>query len=137
MLYSWDFGDGELGTGVSVSHPYSAAGTYTVTLTVADATSEDLDTTTATITVPNQPPSAVIEGFLISKDAMSYRFDGSNSSDPDGEIVSYEWDLGDGNTATEDVVEHQYPETGSYSVTLTVTDDQGATGSASEEIVIP
>jgi PKD repeat protein len=53
LTYAWDFGDAQNGTGVTVSHPYTAAGTYTVTLTVTDNGSPSLSnsaTTTATIT---------------------------------------------------------------------------------------
>jgi PKD repeat protein len=135
--YSWEFGDGQTGTGVVISHTYTATGTYTVTLTVADANFQATDTTTATITAPNQAPTAVIETYLISKDGRSYRFDGSKSTDPDGQIVSYDWNFGDGNTGTGAVVEHHYMATGHYSATLTVTDDKGATGSASKEIQVP
>ena len=135
--YSWEFGDGQTGTGVVISHTYTVTGTYTVTLTVANANLQASDTTTATITAPNQVPTAVIETYLISKDGRSYRFDGSKSTDPDGQIVSYDWNFGDGNTGMGMVVEHHYTATGHYSATLTVTDNRGATGSASEEIQVP
>jgi PKD repeat protein len=135
--YSWEFGDGQTGTGVVISHTYTVTGTYTVTLTVANTNFQATDTTTATITPPNQAPTAVIETYLISKDGRSYRFDGSKSSDPDGQIVSYDWNFGDGNTGMGMVVEHHYTATGHYSATLTVTDNRGATGSASKEIQVP
>jgi PKD repeat protein len=135
--YSWEFGDGQTGTGVVISHTYTVTGTYTVTLTVANANLQASDTTTATITAPNQVPTAVIETYLISKDGRSYRFDGSKSTDPDGQIVSYDWNFGDGNTGMGMVVEHHYTATGHYSATLTVTDNRGATGSASKEIQVP
>jgi PKD repeat protein len=135
--YTWNFGDGQTGVGVVISHTYTATGTYTVSLTVANANLQATDTTTATITPPNQAPTAVIKTFLISKDGRSYRFDGSKSTDPDGQIVSYAWNFGDGNMGTGAVVEHHYTVTGHYSATLTVTDDRGATGNASKEIQVP
>ena len=55
--------------------------------------------------------------------------DGSNSSSPNGPIVSYDWDLGDGESANGITVSHTYPEKGIYTVTLTVTDSAGKTGS--------
>ena len=54
-------------------------------------------------------------------------FDASNSYDPDGTIVSYTWDFGDGTTATGKVVTHAYADNGVYTVTLTVKDNDGAT----------
>jgi len=60
----------------------------------------------------------------------SISFDASESYDPDGTIVSYSWDFGDGTTATGIIVSHAYEDNGSYIVTLTVTDNDGATDSA-------
>jgi PKD repeat protein len=57
-------------------------------------------------------------------------FDASASYDPDGQIVSYQWDFGDSNSAEGQVVTHTYTKPGEYTVTLTVTDDDGLTGTA-------
>jgi PKD repeat protein len=54
-------------------------------------------------------------------------FDGSASFDPDGVIVGYEWDFGDGTNATGATITHSYPDKGTFQVTLTVTDDGGLT----------
>jgi hypothetical protein len=51
------------------------------------------------------------------------QFDGSGSSSPGGKIVLYEWDFGDGGTATGAMPEHQFQNLGDFTVTLTVTDD--------------
>lgn len=61
-------------------------------------------------------------------------FDGSGSADPDGSIASYEWDFGDGTTATGATASHSYSSGGVYDVTLTVTDGKGATGTATVSI---
>lgn len=136
VSYAWNFGDGQVGTGQVISHTYVATGTYSVTLAISTDACQDTDTTTATITA-NLPPTAVIQPYLISKDGRSYRFDGSGSSDPDGQIVAYDWDFGDTITATGKVVEHHYTASGTYTTTLTVTDDQGATGSAKKKVTVP
>jgi PKD repeat protein len=62
--------------------------------------------------------------------------DGSTSSDADGDVVAWSWDLGDGTTASGPRVSHAYDDPGIYSVTLTVTDDQGATGTTDETITV-
>ena len=58
------------------------------------------------------------------------------SHDPDGEIVEWLWDFGDGTTSTEQNPSHRYAQPGHYTVTLTVTDDRGATATATEELVV-
>jgi PKD repeat protein len=137
--YMWDFGDGNTGTGVTPTHTYSDANSYTVTLTVSDGTVQDSETTTADITeeADGEPPTADIQVTLIPKTELCYRFDGSGSSDPDGEIVAYDWDMGDGMTDTGELVEYCYEEVRSYKVTLTVTDDDGLTGSVTTEVTPP
>jgi len=128
--YSWDFGDGAKGTGVSVQHAYSQDGTYTVTLTVTDDDGAT-DTTSATKTVLNRIPIASFtESAETVSSSESIHFDASESHDPDGSIVNYSWDFGDGNTAVDVEVDHAYEDDGVYTVTLTVIDDDDATGSA-------
>jgi len=63
-------------------------------------------------------------------------FDASASHDADGTIVSYDWDFGDGNTASGQIVNHSYTQTGQYTVTLTVTDNDDLTDSAQQTIII-
>ena len=65
-------------------------------------------------------------------------FNASLSYDPDGYIVSYEWDFGDGNitNTTEEKINHSYSEVGSYKVTLTVKDDKGAKNSTTKIITV-
>jgi PKD repeat protein len=125
--YDWDFGDGTTGTGVSPTHTYAAAGTYTVTLTVVDdegAISAPVSTTATIDPAPaNLPPTSDPNGPYTGTAGQPVSFDGSGSSDPDGSIVTYDWDFGDGNTGTGVSPTHTYAAPGSYLVTLTVTDD--------------
>lgn len=60
-------------------------------------------------------------------------FNASESDDPDGTIVSYVWDFGDGANATSVVIEHDYDDDGNYTVTLTVTDDDKTFDTTSAE----
>jgi len=65
-------------------------------------------------------------------------FNASSSYDPDGTIVSYKWDFGDGNitNTTHEILNHSYSETGSYEVTLTATDDDGVTNSTTKIMTV-
>ena len=128
VSYAWDFGDGSTGKGIAPIHMYSAKGTYNVILTVTDNTGAiDSATATVTISVGNQLPNANANGpydGIVNKEML---FDASGSSDPDGTIVSYNWDFGDGSTDTGESPTHTFTKDGTYEITLTVTDDVGET----------
>jgi len=130
--YEWDFGDGDTGSGAVVSHTYASQGSYTATVTITDDDGAQ-DTTLVGIEVaaPNVPPAAVASSDVTSgKVPLTVQFDGSASVDPDGAIVSYDWDFGDGEVATGALVSHQYVTPDSYTATLVVTDEDGATDEA-------
>jgi len=137
--YSWDFKDGETGTGETISHTFNSIGSYTVELTVIDDDGVT-DATTKTITVteiPNQSPTASFTVNPISVVALvEVSFDASSSSDSDGTIISYAWDFKDGNTGTGQTVNHTFSSAGSYDVDLIVTDNEGATDSTTKTIEV-
>src|SRR5256885_527715 len=124
--YSWNFGDGSpVSTLQNPSHTYGAGGSYTVTLRVTDnqGAQSALASQTFTVTPPNQPP---VSSFTKSCNGLTCSFT-STSSDPDGSIASYSWNFGDGTPAsTLQNPSHTYAAGGSYTVTLQVTDNQGA-----------
>jgi hypothetical protein len=80
-----------------------------------------------TYTLQNEPPTADAGDDQVSILGGLTHLDGSGSYDNDGTIESYTWDLGDTNTVTGVIVDHQYLVEGTYTLTLTVTDDYGAT----------
>jgi len=129
LTYAWDFGDGSTGAGVTTTHAYTAGDTYNVTLVVNDGKVDSLpDTTTATITEVNDPPVADAGGPYTGTVGVAITFDGSGSYDIDDGIASYDWDFGDGSTGVGAIVTHAYDAEGTYTVTLTVTDVGGSTG---------
>jgi PKD repeat protein len=86
------------------------------------------------------PNGAPTSKFLFSPSAPHVGadtiFDGSPSSDVDGVIVAYAWNFGDGATAGGKLVTHQYQSPGSFTVSLTVTDDRGHTASSSQPVAV-
>jgi PKD repeat protein len=85
-------------------------------------------------TEPNVEPTASFS--FISTDGLTVTVDGSNSIDPDGELVSYGWEFGNSGTGTGATTSHTYGDYGTYTVTLTVTDDAGATGVFSADVTL-
>lgn len=76
---------------------------------------------------PNVRPVAAFTADVLEGDApLEVNFDGRTSSDPDGEIVRWAWTFGDGATGSGQTVTHVYEQPGSYTPSLTVTDDRGA-----------
>ena len=80
----------------------------------------------------NQAPTAT---FSTSCTLLDCSFNGASSSDPDGSIVAYDWDFGDGATSTLAAPTHTYAP-GTYNVTLTVTDNEGATDDLTSSVTV-
>src|SRR5690606_9502066 len=83
----------------------------------------------------NNAPTALFTLTTSSGPApLSINFDASLSSDTDGSIVSYAWNFGDGSTASGQATSHTFSNVGTYTVRLTVTDDEGASASTTRQI---
>jgi PKD repeat protein len=149
--WTWDFGDGSmLSYEKNTSHSYSSAGIFHVTHTVKK-TSNISDTISKGITVTsssgswnpppmphprNRPPCTKINVPTYGQQSQLIICNGSGSYDPDGVIVSYIWDFGDGTIENGVVVTHSYARIGNYTITLMITDNNGSTSSNSTMIFI-
>ncbi len=84
----------------------------------------------------NKAPIAIITATPVSGDApLVVNLDASGSSDPDGDTLTYEWDFGNGDTSTDQIVNYEFTQSGNYEVTLTVSDGS-LTSQAKETITV-
>jgi len=142
IMVTW--GDGTstslAGTATSATHSYANTGNalsenFTITVTATD-NSGSTGSASASETINDRPPVAVIASPSSAPVNTSVTFDGTGSTDPDGTVVAWAWTFGDGTTGTGSVVTHSYSTTGTFNVTLTVTDNSGNTGVATTQITI-
>ena len=123
--YFWDFGDGATAAGALTVHVY-ASGSFTATLQVIDDQGAST-TATVLIGVDNKPPVVSASVSPVSgTPPLTVLCSSLGSFDPDGTIVHYAWDFGDGTAAAGPQVTHTYAAPGLYFVTLSATDDGGA-----------
>jgi len=139
--YVWTVGGTQIATGVTPTVTLGV-GTRTITLTVTDDNgATDNDQVQITVAAPaNQPPTAdagtnrtVIDGD--DSGAEPVTLDGTGSFDPDGTVVSYRWTEGGTQIATGATPTVTFA-VGSHAVTLTVTDDDGATDSDQVQVTV-
>jgi len=124
----WDFGDGATSSLLSPAHVYEAAGTYTVALTVTD--SEGVEFTYSDSTVRVSVVDLPVPDMHLSWEAWDLTSVTVQFTDytfaPMSEVVSWEWDFGDGSAvSTEQHPLHVYTTAGNMDVSLTVTDTYG------------
>ncbi len=145
--YEWNFGDGSaIQIGRSVAHVYSNPGLYTVTLKVAeDSGQEATATVQAEAKALSSPPEAKITSVPAADETGTVKgnvplkvvFDASASTDPDKDIVDYEWDFGiEGAKQTGQKVEYTYETAGTYTATLTLRDSNKLENTATVTVVI-
>ena len=136
LSYTWDFGDGETATGTDVTHAFAQNGNYTVIATVTD---DDGAFTNSTLEVVVNNVAPVIES--LTGDTEVNEGDVANFSaaatDAGNDELTYTWDFGDGSeTVTGRDVAHTFADNGDYTVTLTVTDSDGASTSQALDVAV-
>ena len=137
LTYSWTFGDGGTASGsLTPSHTYEQAGAYTATLTVTDAlgrTSQSSDSVTVSLVAPTVTIGGPYSGT--ANTAIAFSGSATDPSTYDTQAgFTYQWTFGDGSTATTAAASHTYASAGTYTVTLSATDKEGSTGTASTTV---
>ena len=150
IKYGWDWdGDGNVdewtgfynsGETITLSHSWSQPGTYQIKVKAMDQKGDESEwsesLTVTILTSTKKPPVAVISAPDAALVNQTISLDASHSSDPDGTIVNYTWDFGDGNTGYGVAVTHSYSLPGNYTITLTVTDNDNLANSTTHTIWI-
>jgi outer membrane protein OmpA-like peptidoglycan-associated protein/outer membrane protein W len=126
LTYSWDWGDGTTSDGLVATHSYSAPGTYTVTFTATGPANSD--TETCLVTVEEPPAEApVLAACAVTPEVANIGETVSFSATATGtRPISFEWNFGDGTTASTLNATHVYNEVGTYNATLTATNEAGS-----------
>ena len=136
--YVWDFGDGTKGQGRVVSHQFQEIDTYAVTLTVTSVAGlTGSRSKTVTVGTSGEPVASFVfspESPGIGEDVV---FNGAASTAvAPRTIIKYSWQFGTGSTASGMVVKKSYDTPGSYSVSLTVTDDAGNKATTTQTVSV-
>jgi PKD repeat protein len=134
VSFSWTFGDGSTGTGSPVSHAYTVKGNFMVTLTGTDAAGQTASAThSVTVT-----PLALTANFGFTPGAPSTGQPVSFTATVTGGTApySFSWSFGDGTTGSSNPASHTYTTKGTFMVTLTVRDTNGASATASHSVTV-
>ncbi len=135
VSWYWDFGDGTTSTDQSPSHQFPDDGTYTVCLTVTD-TDGATDTICYEITVINLGPIAEFTWLPTIPTTQDTVYFTDMSTDPGKSVITWSWDFGDGGTSTLQYPTHLFTVADTYTVCLTITDDDGAFDDVCHDITV-
>jgi len=138
--YVWDFGDGSTGEGLTATHTYLVPGEYAVRLIVTDekgGRDEIVETITVVDSTPPVADFSVFppEGRRVLRSIDTIRFQ-DESYDADGELLTWAWSFGDGETSSLQTPTHAYRQPGAYVILLEITDQQGDTDISAQTIHI-
>ncbi|MCB0841641.1 MAG: PKD domain-containing protein [Bacteroidetes bacterium] len=124
--FFWDFGDGNTSNAMIPNHTYSSQGLYIVCLTVVDSNANCVDIFCDSVVVGQNPPPPVCQASFnpIYVQTNTYYFANNSSGGGASSPLNYLWDFGDGSTSTATNPTHTYAANGTYTVCLTITNNQ-------------
>lgn len=137
-MYTWDIEGIGTFLGTNISYSFDSRGEYPATINISDDDGAKVEDS-FTIIVKNKEPLIVLDiSDTEAPTNTEITFDAAGTSDPDigGEVISYQWDFGDGETDEGTQTKHTYVEDGKYSMVLTVTDNEGGIATKTVEINI-
>ncbi|MFM7203288.1 MAG: PKD domain-containing protein, partial [Myxococcota bacterium] len=139
LSYAWNLGDGNTASGASIGYSYKDQGSYTVQATATDTGGLSL-TTSTTLTIVNVKPTITqLVGNFSGAQGQELAFSAS-ATDPGQDVLTYNWDFGDGSPNARGIdltnVKKVYKNTGTYTLILTVSDEDGGSTSLTRTINI-
>lgn len=140
----WTFGDGASADGCKAQHVFQVAGDFTVTLTATDSDGRSSQATLAVhVDPPAQRKGVVVvarfdgtSGHGVAPDTERFDGSGSYSRDPQAKLASCAWDFGDGSHSQDCRTSHTFAQPGSFTVTLTAADTDGAQATAALSVQV-
>jgi PKD repeat protein len=133
--WTWDFGDGGHAYVENPAHQFARAGNLTVTLTATDNLGGRASVS-STLFVRDLPPLASFHVAPNSPTTLEPAQLVDDSVDRDGRLVAWAWSFGDGAIASGSAPTHVFRSPGAHTVTLTVTDDMGASDTTTQEVLV-
>ncbi len=128
-ITEWNFGDGQTGTGNPIKHRYNLPGVYQVMLNITD-TAGCTQAASHLVTVHPLPQPAFIFQSTCADSTVNF------IDQTPGSITQWLWDFGDGNTSTVQNPQHTYASSGTYTVSLQVTNSNGCRNETSQVLVL-
>lgn len=128
----WDFGDGSTGSGANPDHAYRAVGVYDVTLTASNLYQTNSRTRNMYITVQNIPRADFAADKTRGGAPMDVQFTDKSTGAP----TTWKWDFGDGASSTEQNPKHTYTTLGTYTVTLTASNENGSDTTSKTNLIV-
>lgn len=133
VSWSWDFGDGHIGSGNPVSHIFSTSGSYEVILVIT-TTSGCTDTSKQQVIIDQCVDECFADFSYYHADNCEAEFvEMSTVSNP---VVSWEWDFGDGTVSSAQFPKHVFEQMGTYTTSLIITTSTGCTDTVKQDVII-
>jgi|GEM_PF-2405377 len=139
VSYTWLASDGQIAMGQNAELTFNEAGEYTIALDVTDndEATVQVQKVISVQEISNELPTAALAITPETGEApLTIALDGSTSTDTDGTIASYKWTASNGQTANGQTAELTFSEAGDYTITLEVTDNEGATAQVQKAISV-
>jgi len=136
VVYTWDFGDSEMGSGAGVTHTYTTADTHIAVVTATNSTNSVTTTTTVTV-IPGG--DTAITGLAAANDSPTTLGQATTltATVSAGSNVSYTWAFGDGSTGSGAVVAHTYPVAENYTAVVTATNSANTVTATTGVTILP